>query len=82
LENKVSFKVYRAMIPILEEDGIDMAPVGTLPSTKTFIKMVWGHHGDNMANFKGFSHNDVCCKLMEQKSQCQVASVTIIFIKH
>jgi hypothetical protein len=39
-----------------------MAPVGTLPSTKTFIKLVWGHHADNMKNFKGFSHSDVCCK--------------------
>ncbi len=44
------------MIPILEEDGIAMAPVGTLPSTKTFIKMVWGHHGDNI---KGFSHKNM-----------------------
>ena len=45
------------MIPILEEDGIAMAPVGTLPSTKDFIKMVWGYHGDNIKNFKGFNHN-------------------------
>ena len=43
------------MIPILEEDGIAMAPVGTLPSTKHFIKMVWAHHFDTT---KGFSHNN------------------------
>ena len=66
------------MIPILEEDGIAMAPVGTLPSTKDFIKMVWGYHGDNMKNFKGFTHNDVCCKTTggsgpaRRQSQCQV----------
>jgi hypothetical protein len=23
---------------------------------KDSIKMVWGHHGDDKANFKGFSH--------------------------
>jgi hypothetical protein len=34
-------------------------PVGTLPSTKDFIQIVWGYHGDDMANFKGFSHNNV-----------------------
>jgi hypothetical protein len=47
------------MILDLEEDGIAMALVGTLPSTKDFINMVWGYHGDGMANFKGFSHNNV-----------------------
>ena len=66
------------MIPILEEDGIAMAPVGTLPSTKTFIKLVWGHHAANMKNFKGFSHSDVCWKTTwgsgpaRRQSQCQV----------
>ena len=50
------------MIPILEEDGIAMAPVDTLPSVKAFIQMVWGHLGDNINSFKGFSHNDMCCK--------------------
>ena len=39
-----------------------MAPMGTLPSIKAFIQMVWVHHGDNINNFKGFSHNNVCCK--------------------
>ena len=68
------------MIPILEEDGIARAPVATLASYKTFIKMTWGHHGDNMRNFKGFSHKDVCCTPTEQESPCQVASVTIMFI--
>ncbi len=40
-----------------------MAPMGTLPSFKDFIKMVWGHHGDDMINFKGL--NNVCCWLTE-----------------
>ena len=50
------------MIPILGEAGIALTPVGTLPSTKTFIMMVWGHHDDDMKKFKGFNHEDVCCK--------------------
>ena len=66
------------MIPILGEAGIALAPVGTLPSTKTFIMMVWGHHDDDMKKFKGFDHEDVCCKptggsaTVSGQSQCQV----------
>ena len=49
------------MIPILEEPGLPRAPPGKLPSKCDVIRLLWGHMGDNMAEFKGI--DTICCSM-------------------